>query len=85
MIICNTFHLFCDEFFNYSVYNIKGKYKFVETFDENKYDYKTKIVHNKFYPDKFDLESIEKFERKDIVSKYDLIIQLTGKQNNLNN
>jgi hypothetical protein len=68
----------------------KVNYKFVETFDENKYDYKTKIVHNEFYPnefypDEFDLEPIEKFERKDIVSKYDLIIQLVGKQNNLNN
>jgi hypothetical protein len=70
----NAFHLFYDDFFNYMGY-IKGKYKFVETFDENKYDYQTKIVHNEYYPDEFDLEPIEKFERKNIESKYELIQQ----------
>jgi len=77
----NAFHLFYDDEFGYPDY-IKGKYKFVETFDENKYDYKTKIVHNEFYPDEFDSEPIEKFERSDIVSKYDLI-QKYIKDNNL--
>ena len=79
----NAFYLFYDDFFGYPNY-IKGKYKFIETFDENKYDYKTKIVHNEFYPNEFDLEPVEKFERKDIFSKYDLIQQFI-KDNNLNN
>jgi hypothetical protein len=50
----NAFNLFYDDFNDYPDY-IKGKYKFVETFDEDKYDYRTKIVHNEFYPDEFDL------------------------------
>jgi len=58
----------------YSNIYIKGKYKFVETFDENKHDYRTKIVHNKFYPDEFDFIPVENFERKDIKSKFDLIL-----------
>jgi hypothetical protein len=77
----NALNLFYDDFFNYSGY-IKGKYKFVETFDEDKYDYITKITHNEFYPDEFDLEPIEKFVKVGIVSKYDLIIQYI-KENNL--
>jgi len=56
----NAFYLFYDDFNDYPDY-IKGKYKFVETFDEDKYDYRTKIVHNEFYPDEFDLEPVEKF------------------------
>lgn len=80
-LLRNAFYLFYDNFYDYSDY-IKGKYKFVETFDDNKYDYKTVIAHNEFYPDEFDLEPIEKFERKDIVSKYELIQQFI-KENNL--
>ena len=79
----NAFHLFYDNEFDYPNY-IKGKYKFVETFDENKYDYRTKIVHNEFYPDDFDSKPVEDFERKDIFSKYDLIQQFI-KDNNLDN
>ena len=79
----NAFNLFYDNFFNYSDY-VKGKFKFVETFDEDKYDYKKKIVHNKFYPDEFDSKPIEDFERFDVVSKYDLIVKYIEK-NNLDN
>ncbi len=67
-LIRNALNIFYDDEYGYSDY-IKGKYKIVETFDENKYDYKTKIVHNEFYPDSFDLEPVEKFEKKNIVSK----------------
>lgn len=77
----NAFNIFYDNFFNYPNY-IKGKFKFVETFDEDKYDYRTKIVYNEFYPDEYDLKPIEDFERKDIYSKYKLIQQFI-KQNNL--
>jgi hypothetical protein len=42
----------------------------------------SKIVHTEFYPDEFDLEPVEKFESKDIVSKYNLIQQYI-KDNNL--
>jgi len=74
-LIRNALNIFYDDEYGYSDY-IKGKYKIVETFDEDKYDYKTKIVHNEFYPDSFDLESVEKFEKKNIVSKYDYFQEL---------
>ena len=52
---------------------VKGKYKFVETLDENKYEYVTKVVHNEFYPEEFNSKPIEDFERNDIVCKYNQI------------
>lgn len=52
---------------------IKGKFKFVETFDKDKYEYITKVAHNEFYPDELYSKPVEDFERKDIVSKYELI------------
>ena len=74
-LIRNALNIFYDDDSGYSDY-IKGKYKIVETFNENNYDYETKIVHNEFYPDSFDLEPVEKFEKKNIVSKYDYFQEL---------
>jgi len=42
-LIRNTLHLFYDIEFAYDKY-VKGKFKFVETFDEDKYDYVTNVV-----------------------------------------
>lgn len=68
----NAFYLYYDIDMGYPDY-IKGKFKFVETFDEDKYEYITKVAHNEFYPDELDSKPVEDFERKDIVSKYELI------------
>ena len=78
-LIRNALNIFYDNDNDYPDY-IKGKYKIIETFDENKYDYVTKIVHNEFYPDSFDLEPVEKFEKKNIISKYDYFQELIKQQ-----
>lgn len=76
----NALNLYYDVDMGYSDY-IKGKFKFVETFDEDKYEYITKLVHNEFYPDDFDLKPVEYFERKDIDSKYKSIQKYIIEQN----
>ena len=76
----NMLNIFYDTYMDYNNY-IKGKFEFVETFDEDKYQYKKMIVENKFYNSNDDLIPIEDFERSDIVSKYDLIQQFIFKQN----
>lgn len=40
-LVINILHLFYDNFFGYPDY-IKGKFKFFETFDKDKYNYRTK-------------------------------------------
>lgn len=77
----NAFNIFYDDYYNYTGY-IRGKFKFVDTFDYSKYDHQIKIAYNEFYLDEFDLKPIEDFERKDIESKY-ILIQEFIKRNNL--
>jgi hypothetical protein len=51
--------------YDISEYNemIRGKIKFVNTFDEDEYDYTIKIVNNIYYNDENTFEPIEKFEK----------------------
>jgi hypothetical protein len=77
----NAFNLFFDIHAGYPDY-IKGEFKFVKTFDENKYEYMIKPVHNEFYPDEYKLKPVEDFERRNIFSKYEQIQQLIQEQKN---
>ena len=74
----NAFNIFYDISIGYDDY-IKGNFKFVKTFDEDKFDYITKVVYNEFYPDEYNNLPIEYFEKKNIVSKYDKIQEIIKK------
>jgi hypothetical protein len=77
----NMLNIFYDNQIKYPSY-IKGKFEFVDTFDEDRYRYKKIIVYDKFYDKNNDSKPIEDFERTDIISKYDLIQEYI-RQNNL--
>ena len=81
-LVKNIFTYLYDERTDYNGY-IRGKWKYVETYNEREDDYTTEYVEERFYDDDLDNEPTEYFEEKyDLYnSKYNEIQEFITKNN----
>jgi hypothetical protein len=81
-LVKNIFTCLYDDVNDYNGY-IRGKWKFVETYNEREDDYTTEYVEERFYDDDLDNEPTEYFEEKyDLYnSKYNEIQEFITKNN----